>query len=118
MKNSIKTYSTQKQKYSEVWQLDKAKFVYGRGHRKTAQQRHYEKPLEYGAKLEEYVEKLQTCGEGRNSYSKTDHSATFMRVKKDYMGNLKEHTAFTGMLTAFGNPLPGMTAGADGNGED
>ena len=27
------------------------------------------------------------CGEDRNSYSKTDTSATFMRVKKDYMGN-------------------------------
>lgn len=25
--------------------------------------------------------------EGRNSYSKTDHDATFMRMKDDYMGN-------------------------------
>ena len=37
--------------------------------------------------LEEYVEKIKICGEERNSYSKTDHSATFMRIKKDYMGN-------------------------------
>ena len=41
-------------------------------------------------KLEEYVEKIQICGEERNSYSKTDHSATFMRIKTDYMGNLFE----------------------------
>ena len=50
-------------------------------------QRHYEKLKEYAAKLEEYVEKIKICGEDRNSYSKTDHSATFMRIKTDYMGN-------------------------------
>ena len=62
-------------------------FVHGSGHRKTTQQRHYEKLKEYAAKLEEYVEKIKICGEDRNSYSKTDHSATFMRIKTDYMGN-------------------------------
>ena len=50
-------------------------------------QRHYESLTEYAAKLEEYVEKIRICGEERNSYSKTDHSATFMRIKTDYMGN-------------------------------
>lgn len=74
-------------KYAEMWQLDKSKFVYGRGHHKSAQQRHYEKLTEYAEKLEEYIEKIQICGEERNSYSKTDHSATFMRIKTDYMGN-------------------------------
>ena len=34
-----------------------------RGHRKTTQQRHYEKLKEYAAKLEEYVEKIKICGE-------------------------------------------------------
>jgi hypothetical protein len=33
------------------------------------------------------VEKLHICGPDRNSYSKTDHDATFMRLKRDYMGN-------------------------------
>lgn len=33
------------------------------------------------------TEKLSICGENRNSYSKTDHSATLMRIKRDYMGN-------------------------------
>lgn len=74
-------------RYAEMHQLDEASFVRGRGHHKTVQQRHYEKLIEYAAKLEEYVEKIQTCGENRNSYSKTDHSATFMRIKTDYMGN-------------------------------
>lgn len=74
-------------RYAEMHQLDEAAFVKGRGHHKTIQQRHYEKLTEYAAKLEEYVEKIRICGEERNSYSKTDHSATFMRIKTDYMGN-------------------------------
>ena len=75
------------ERYAEVWQLEESEFARGKGHRKSPQQRHYEKLREYAGKLEEYTEKLQICGEGRNSYSKTDHSATFMRIKEDYMGN-------------------------------
>ncbi len=74
-------------KYAEIWQLDEALFAHGKGHHKTPQQRHYEKILKYAMKLEEYIEKIRILGENRNSYSKTDHSATFMRVKSDYMGN-------------------------------
>jgi transposase len=37
-------------------------------------------------KLEEYEQKLATCEE-RNSYSKTDPDATFMRMKEDAMKN-------------------------------
>ena len=70
------------EKYAEIWQLDEMQFIYGRGHHKTVQQRHYEKLREYAAKLEEYVEKIRICGEGRNSYSKTDYAATFMRIKE------------------------------------
>lgn len=40
----------------------------------------------YLDKLKEYTQKLHVCGE-RNSYSKTDHDATFMRMKEDAMGN-------------------------------
>ena len=75
------------EKYAEAWQLDEKDFVSGRGHHKSVQQRHFEELTEYARKLEEYVEKINICGEGRNSYSKTDRSATFMRIKKDYMGN-------------------------------
>lgn len=38
------------------------------------------------SKLEEYEEHLEILGD-RNSYSKKDHSATFMRMKEDHMGN-------------------------------
>lgn len=71
----------------EIWNLDPATFVYGKGHRKTIHQRQYERLQEYTVKLQEYIEKITICGPERNSYSKTDTSATFMRIKTDYMGN-------------------------------
>jgi transposase len=40
----------------------------------------------HGEKLSEYDRHLQTLGD-RNSYSKTDPSATFMRMKEDAMNN-------------------------------
>lgn len=74
-------------RYTAVFEIDTAAFVYGKGHRKSAQQRHYETLENYITKLEEYIEKIEICGPARNSYSKSDHSATFMRIKTDYMGN-------------------------------
>ncbi|MHC5311097.1 IS1182 family transposase [Myroides sp. LJL116] len=41
---------------------------------------------EYPKKLEEYLEKEEILQE-RNSYSKTDQDATFMRMKEDHMQN-------------------------------
>lgn len=61
-------------------------FVHGSGKRKSPLQRSIEKLEEYLAKLKEYTQKVHICGE-RNSYSKTDHDATFMRMKEDAMGN-------------------------------
>ena len=62
-------------------------FVHGSGKRKTAVQRLYERMDDSRKRLKGYREKVEICGEKRNSFSKTDHGATFMRVKKDYMGN-------------------------------
>ena len=41
----------------------------------------------YLERLKSYAYHIETCGEERNSYSKTDHDATFMRLKRDYMGS-------------------------------
>ena len=41
---------------------------------------------EYVPKMKEYEDKLDVLGE-RNSYSKTDHDASFMRMKEDAMNN-------------------------------
>lgn len=70
-----------------LWMLDESTFVYGSGKRKTPQQKHFEHLNAYCQKLQEYTEKIEVCGHDRNSYSKTDRSATFMRIKTDYMGN-------------------------------
>lgn len=62
-------------------------YVYGKGKRKTIFQRYHDKFNHYYSKLQDYAVKIDLCGDFRNSYSKTDIDATFMRVKKDYMGN-------------------------------
>lgn len=41
---------------------------------------------QYLDKWKEYTQKFHVCGD-RNSYSKTDPDATFMRMKEDAMGN-------------------------------
>lgn len=61
-------------------------FVHGTGKRKSPLQKSIEALEGYLAKFKEYTQKLRICGE-RNSHSKTDHDATFMRMKEDAMGN-------------------------------
>ena len=73
--------------YCSLRELDTSTFVYGSGKRKSKEQRHYEHLTTFCQKLQEYIQKIEICGPNRNSYSKTDNSATFMRIKTDYMGN-------------------------------
>jgi transposase len=61
-------------------------FVYGKGHRKSALQKAIETINEWLERLKRYNLDLHICGE-RNSYCKTDHDATFMRMKEDHMKN-------------------------------
>lgn len=65
----------------------KIRFVYGKGTRKTEIQRSYDELRKHTAKIEECTGKLEICGTDRNSYSKTDHDATFMHMKYDYYMN-------------------------------
>lgn len=74
-------------RYKSLLGIDPGKFVYGPGHRKSLEQKHYESLLELTEKLKKYAEHIKICGDSRNSFSKTDNDATFMRIKKDYMGN-------------------------------
>ncbi len=75
------------EKYAELTSLNFDSFVYGKGHRKTIYQRQYEKLNDYKERLKTYAKHIEVCGDDRNSYSKTDHDASFMRIKTDYMGN-------------------------------
>ena len=61
-------------------------FVSGSGKRKTQLQRDIQQLEEYSDKLKEYKHQIAICG-NRNSYSKTDNDATFMRMKEDHMLN-------------------------------
>ena len=74
-------------KLHDIWELDEERFAHGKGHHKSPEQRNYEKLKVYLNKLKEYRKKLSICGENRNSYSKTDLEATFMRMKEDHMLN-------------------------------
>ena len=75
------------QQYRRVLGIDPEKIHRGRGHHKTAQQRNYEELRKYTDKLRTYTEQLRIFGDKRNSYSKTDHDATFMHIKSDHMRN-------------------------------
>jgi len=75
------------EKYLSVLNLNKSEFVYGIGHRKSLYQKQYEALVSYCDRLKKYANHIEICGDSRNSYSKTDHDATFMRIKTDYMGN-------------------------------
>ena len=74
-------------RYLLLTHTDASQFRQGKWKRKTPEQRHCEKLREYADKLRKYIVQIATCGPERNSYSKTDPDATFMRMKKDYMGN-------------------------------
>ena len=73
--------------YASATEIDFSKFVSGIGHRKSIHQKQYQEMQGYLQRLKNYASRIEICGETRNSYSKTDHDATFMRVKRDYMGN-------------------------------
>ena len=64
--------------------IDVENIPFGRGKRRTKEQRNYKLGFSYLEKLLEYEEKENICGENRNSYYKTDYSATAMALKADY----------------------------------
>jgi len=74
-------------RYVELTGCNCTDFVSGKGKHKTTEQKHYQELQGYLSRLKKYAEKIRICGEERNSYSKTDYDATFLRMKKDYMGN-------------------------------
>lgn len=62
-------------------------FETGKGKRKPQIQQLYEELEECGKRLMQYKECFEIMGKDRNSYSKTDVEATFMRMKEDHMLN-------------------------------
>ena len=83
---SLHTLKRLRKKLYRIKQEEGITFVHGIGHRKTQLQKSIETLERYIEKQKEYTKKLHLCGE-RNSYSKTDQDATFMRMKEDAMLN-------------------------------
>ena len=83
---SIHTLKRLKKQLCRIKVQDGIVFVHGIGRRKTLLQKSMEQLDQYLEKLKEYTKKLYTLGD-RNSYSKTDPDATFMRMKEDAMLN-------------------------------
>ena len=86
--NAVKMKHVKKlrKKLYALKQSENVVFVHGAGKKKTPLQKSIETLEEYLSRLKKYNRELHICGE-RNSYSKTDHDATFMRMKEDAMGN-------------------------------
>lgn len=89
----IKHIKKLRKKLYAIKETSDIRFVHGIGRRKSLLQKSIETLEGYLSKLKEYNHKLHLCGK-RNSYSKTDHDATFMRLKEDAMGNGQLKPAF------------------------
>jgi len=76
---------------------EKIEFVSGSGKRKDNIQKLLESLYSYKGRQKGYDESNATF-EGRNSYSKTDKDATFMRMKDDNMRNGQLKPAYNGQL--------------------
>lgn len=85
-KVKIKTLKKLRKVLYSIKEQEQIEFVYGTGRRKTMLQKHIELLESYLDKFKEYNHKVHICG-NRNSYSKTDPDATFMRMKEDAMKN-------------------------------
>ena len=68
-------------------QREQIVFVRGKGKHKSKEQRLWEELDDLCKRWEGYEDSLKIMGETRNSYSKTDPDATFMRMKDDHMRN-------------------------------
>ena len=84
---SVERVAYMRDEFIRITGLNTDDFVHGKGKHKSELQRICEKLSEFHRRLKQYSERIVICGEKRNSYSKSDHAATFMRVKRDYMGN-------------------------------
>ena len=85
-------------------------FVHGKGKHKTDAQREWESLNNQLLQWRKYEEQLKIMGEGRNSYSKTDHDATFMRMKEDHMRNGQLKPAYNVQIAVNSEYITGIDA--------
>lgn len=83
---SVRTLHNIRKKLDSRKEEQHLEFVHGSGKRKSPLQRQMETVEQWETRLNKYEESFSLF-QGRNSYSKTDHDATFMRMKEDHMLN-------------------------------
>ncbi len=93
--------------YKKLSELKKEPFVSGRGKRKNQLQRDIEQLAEMLARMKKY-EDYQNIFGGRNSFSKTDPDATFMRMKDDHMHNAQLKPGYNVQLAVEGEYITGV----------
>lgn len=87
-------------------------FVHGRGKRKTQFQRDMEELEELLLRKAKYALYNDTF-KGRNSFSKTDPDATFMRMKEDHMKNGQLKPGYNLQLGVEGEYIVGVSISAE-----
>ncbi len=71
----------------KIAKVEEILFVYEKGHKKSELQKLYEEIDDCGQRLLKYKNCFEIMKTDRNSYSKTDIEATFMRMKDDHVQN-------------------------------
>lgn len=103
---------TLKELLSELNKRVVSPFVYGRGRRKSEVQRDIEELTSLLNRLDKY-EQYQNVFKGRNSFSKTDKDATFMRLKEDHMRNAQLKPAYNVTLGVEGEYIVGVNISSE-----
>ena len=88
-------------------------FVHGRGKRKSPEQRLWEEVMDLCERWEGYEASLRVMGSSRNSYSKTDPDATFMRMKDDHMRNGQLKPAYNVQIAVNSEYITGIDVFSD-----
>ena len=83
-------------------------FVNGKGKHKSEEQRRWEELDTLCNRWEGYEDSLMIMGENRNSYSKTDPDATFMRMKDDHMRNGQLKPAYNVQIAVNSEYITGI----------
>ena len=85
-----------------------ADLVSGKGKHKSREQREWEELESLRQRWEKNEEELEIMGEERNSYSKTDPDATFMRMKEDHMRNGQLKPAYNVQIAVNSEYITGI----------
>ena len=88
-------------------------YISGKGKHKSQTQRDWEEKQALLERWERYEDMRSTMGEGRNSYSKTDPDATFMRMKEDHMRNGQLKPGYNVKIAVNSEYVTGLEAFSD-----